>query len=746
MGRREEPVPDGPLRDFAQDLRRLRRDADVTYRALAVRARYSPSVLSAAAAGDVLPTLPVTLAYVAACGGEQAVWQTRWEQLAGVLRATHPGLLPPEALPGAAPVRAEPAEAAQHSDLARALEAIARQREDLDAVARADEPSLAEQSTLPGEAAPAVEPAVHAPGASTAGSGTGARIGPLGKQDPRRIGPFRLVGRLGGGAMGEVFLAVGPGQRPAALKLIRAELARDPLFRRRFAAELAAARKVAGVRCPAVVDADAEAQRPWMATEFVPAPPLHEIVERCGPLPEPAVFALAAGIAEALEAIHGAGIVHRDLKPSNVLWDGEGPKVIDFGVCRAADGTALTTTGSPVGTAGYTAPEQAEHGDARAAGDVFALGCVLAYAATGIAAFGEGTGHEILYRIIHQDPLPESVACRDERLRDLVLACLHKDPALRPNPAQVIEACEDAAAPDVPTPVAGMVAERGRCVARAVSRARMVRRARLGVAALGTAAAVALIPVLLLRGSGAPLHPNAAAPKTGTPGRAGSSQPAAGPGQGADSPSPVRPTASSTAATGGGAISPGAGSSGGPSGSSPGPPAVPSTQGGIGIQAAAPTAFSGPACASPSTTASLSLYTAPDGDGWHSVGDASAPNGCGTPMYTALSGKTDGQWQDDGDWVFHPGAGATCTAQVHIPDSSKAAATAHYWIYDEDGTKGTTGNKLLRDHPVDQSANRGAWVSLGTVTTSTGTLDVSIVDNGAGSADIAADNAELFCS
>jgi len=750
MGRREEPVPDGALREFAQDLRRLRREAGTTYRALAARANYSPSVLAAAAAGNVLPTLPVTLAYVAACGGEQAAWQTRWEQLAQALRTTHPGLLPPQAPPGPAPVQNETAaqaDATRHGDLARALAAIARQREDFDAVAGTDEASPADRGDAPGRATPTHETGVPPTLASTAGPETAARIAPLGKQDPRRIGPFRLVGRLGGGAMGEVFLAVGPGHRAAALKLIRAQLARDPLFRRRFAAELSAARKVAGERCPAVVDADPDAERPWIATEFVPAPPLHEIVERCGPLPEPAVFALACGIAEALAAIHAAGIVHRDLKPSNVLWDGHGAKVIDFGVCRAADATALTATGYPVGTAGYTAPEQAEHGDARAAGDVFALGCVLAYAATGVAAFGEGSGHEILYRVIHREPLAESVACRDERLRGLILACLDKNPAGRPSPAQVIEACDGAAAPDESAPVTGMVAERGRCAAKAVSRARAARRARLGAAALATTAAAALIPLLLLHGNGATPQPNAAALKTGTPARTGSPQNATGPGQGAGSPSPVRPTASSTTPPGGGTTSPPAGSSGGSSGGIQALPGAPSAQaqGTTGIQSATPTAFSGPACAS-TGTANLSLFNAPDGDGWSSVGDTSAPNGCGTPVYTALSGSTEGTWQDDGDWVFHPGAGATCTAQVHIPNSAKAATTAHYWIYDEDGTKGTTGDKLLRDHPVDQSANRGAWVTLGTVTTSTGTLDVSIVDNGAGSADIAADNAQLFCS
>src|SRR5579884_1442725 len=698
MGRREVPVPDGPLRDFAEDLRRLRREADMTYRALSARAGYSPSVLAAAAAGNLLPTLPVTLAFVGACGGDQAAWQSRWEQLARTLRATHPGLLHPE------PSGAREEEQSQHPD--------------------AQQTSARSSATAPVAEQPARSSATEPP-----------PIRRPQRHDPRRVGRFRVLGRLGGGAMGEVFLAAGPARRPAALKLIRAELARDPLFRRRFAAELSAARSVSGASCPPVVGADAEAQRPWMATEFVAAPPLHEIVERFGPLPEAAVFALAAGVAEALVAIHAAGIVHRDLKPSNILWDGQGPKVIDFGVSRALEGTALTATGHQVGTAGYTAPEQAERGQALPAGDVFALGCVLAYAATGHAAFGEGTGHEVLYRVIHQEPAPEAVACGDERLRELILACLDKDPAARPSPAQIIEACRGAAAPPPAPPVAEMIAERGRCAARLISRSRALRRTRLGLAALAAAIA-ALIPILLLSEHGAP-HPNAATVRAGT----GASPSAPRPGSSADQASSAQPTASTTSASPARVVSPGPSS-----GNARRSTAAPSTQsqGGVGVQAPAPTASSGPRCASAGAT-ELALYNAPDGDGWHGVTDASAPNGCGTPVYTTLSGQTD-TWQDNADWVFQPGNGASCTVKVHIPASSAASATAHYWVYDVDTTTGAHGNELLEHDPVDQGANRGAWVTLGTVTTTTGTLDVELVDNGTGSGTIAGDNAELFCS
>ena len=237
-------------------------------------------------------------------------------------------------------------------------------------------------------------------------------LAPLAQGDPSRIGSFRLLSRLGGGAMGEVFLAASRAGRPVAVKRVRAEYARDVVFRARFAKEVAAVRAVTGGHTPALIDADAEAERPWIATAYVPGPSLAQAVDLTGALPEPLVLALGGGIAEALAAIHAAGIVHRDLKPSNILLDRDGPKVIDFGISRALDGTALTATGMRVGTAGYTAPELAAHRQTLPAGDVFALGCVLAYAATGVTPFGEGADAQVLYRIVHEPPDPRALACR----------------------------------------------------------------------------------------------------------------------------------------------------------------------------------------------------------------------------------------------------------------------------------------------------------------------------------------------
>ena len=342
------------------------------------------------------------------------------------------------------------------------------------------EPASPEPAKLP--AHQSADPAPKPPAAMA--------LAPLAQGDPSRIGPFRLLSRLGGGAMGEVFLAASRTGRPVAVKRVRAEYARDVVFRARFAKEVAAVRAVTGGHTPALIDADAEAERPWIATAYVPGPSLAQAVDLNGALPEPLVLALGGAIAEALAAIHAAGIMHRDLKPSNILLDRDGPKVIDFGISRALDGTALTATGMRVGTAGYTAPELAAHRRTLPAGDVFALGCVLAYAATGVSPFGQGPDAQVLYRIVHEPPDPRALACRDETLRALIEACLDKDPDARPTPQAVIEASRGTPAPGgsrLPAPLAAQAAayegEAARLLARAARR-RVFRRAQIGLAPL----------------------------------------------------------------------------------------------------------------------------------------------------------------------------------------------------------------------------------------------------------------------
>ncbi|MFH8609534.1 PQQ-binding-like beta-propeller repeat protein [Streptomyces sp. NPDC018029] len=255
---------------------------------------------------------------------------------------------------------------------------------------------------------------------------------------PARIGPYEVFQLLGEGGMGRVFLARSPGSRLVALKVIRPEYAEAPDFRGRFRREAASARRVSGFFTPPVLDVDADAPQPWLATAYVPAPSLHDVVRRFGVLPEAGLRALGTGLAEALLAIHDAGIVHRDLKPGNVLVAEDGPRVIDFGISSAVDATQVTRTGAVVGTPGFMAPEQIV--SSRAAGpaaDVFSLGCVLVFAATGRGPFGSGGTAEILYRAVHHPPQLDGVPAA---LVPLISGCLGKDPALRPSAASVLAA------------------------------------------------------------------------------------------------------------------------------------------------------------------------------------------------------------------------------------------------------------------------------------------------------------------
>ncbi|WP_205717604.1 serine/threonine-protein kinase [Actinomadura soli] len=271
-------------------------------------------------------------------------------------------------------------------------------------------------------------------------------MGPLQADDPRAVGGYVLSARLGGGGMGQVYLGRSPGGRPVAVKLVRPEYGDDPQFRRRFAAEVEAARRVGGFFTAQVVDADPDADRPWLVTAYVPGPSLQAAVDEQGPLPVRAVRVLGAGLAEGLTAVHACGLVHRDLKPGNVILAPDGPRVIDFGIVRALEGASGTATGAITGTVAYMAPEQARGDrDIGPAADVFALGSVLVFASTGSAPFGQGQAHTVLYRIVREEPGLDGVPAG---LRDLVGACLAKDPADRPALADVLERCAGAAGDD----------------------------------------------------------------------------------------------------------------------------------------------------------------------------------------------------------------------------------------------------------------------------------------------------------
>jgi len=254
--------------------------------------------------------------------------------------------------------------------------------------------------------------------------------------DPERVGPYQVLGLLGAGGMGQVYLARSPGGRTVAVKVIRPDLAARRGFRERFSREVAAARGVSGMYTAAVIDADPDADLPWMATAYVDGPSLAAVVDERGPLPPDAVLALAAGLAEGLQAIHRAGLVHRDLKPSNVLLAADGPRIIDFGVSWAHQDSRLTDAGLVVGSPGFISPEQALDREVGPASDVFSLGAVLAYAASAHEPFGSGAAQGIMYRLVHE---PADLSAVPVELHHLISVCLAKEAGLRPTTAQLLD-------------------------------------------------------------------------------------------------------------------------------------------------------------------------------------------------------------------------------------------------------------------------------------------------------------------
>lgn len=282
--------------------------------------------------------------------------------------------------------------------------------------------------------------------------------------DPPRIAGHRLLGRLGAGGMGVVYLGRTDTGALAAIKVILPEYAADDDFRTRFRREVEAARRVESPWAVPVTGADTEGEQPWLATAFVPGPALSEAVARCGPLPPRSVRVLGRLLARALTSVHTAGLVHRDVKPGNVLLTVDGPRLIDFGIARAADATALTATGLLVGTPGFLSPEQAAGGGTEAgpASDVFSLGCLLAYAATGRPPFGSGAVDALLYRTVHDEP--DLAGVDDPELHALLAALLAKDPGARPTAADldtlITEDAPDGTADWLPGDVVALIADR----------------------------------------------------------------------------------------------------------------------------------------------------------------------------------------------------------------------------------------------------------------------------------------------
>jgi hypothetical protein len=257
----------------------------------------------------------------------------------------------------------------------------------------------------------------------------------------KRVGPYAVERTLGEGGMGTVYLARSRGGRAVAVKVARGELAADPDFRARFRAEVTAARAVGGFHTAPVVDADPDANPPWLATAYVPGPTLAERIRSQGPMGARELKALGAALAEALEAIHDCGLVHRDLKPGNIVMAEDGPRVLDFGIARAVESTRLTATGHAFGTPGFLAPEQAMGADVTGAADVFALGAVLVAAAGG-SAFGGGTPMGLMYRSVHEPP---DLSAVPPAMRELVASCLAKEPELRPSPTRFLDLLDGSA-------------------------------------------------------------------------------------------------------------------------------------------------------------------------------------------------------------------------------------------------------------------------------------------------------------
>ncbi|UED84994.1 serine/threonine-protein kinase [Streptomyces profundus] len=287
---------------------------------------------------------------------------------------------------------------------------------------------------------------------------------PLGPTDPQRVGHYRLLGKLGAGGMGSVYLARSDRGRTVAVKVVQPELARQPEFRQRFQHEVDAARRVGGEWTAPVLDGDTEAATPWVATGYVAGPSLHEVVASTyGRLPERTLRILANGLVRALRDIHAAGLVHRDLKPSNVMITIDGPRVIDFGIARALEATSegLTRTGAAVGSPGFMSPEQCRGETLSAASDIFCLGSVLTFAATGRTPFGDANSAmtALMLRIVqNQQDLTEV----PEAIRPLIEACLAGHPAERPSLDQLLDATATDEADDEPWLPGALIAKLGR--------------------------------------------------------------------------------------------------------------------------------------------------------------------------------------------------------------------------------------------------------------------------------------------
>ncbi|WP_320784310.1 serine/threonine-protein kinase, partial [Streptomyces sp. CRN 30] len=262
---------------------------------------------------------------------------------------------------------------------------------------------------------------------------------PLQNSDPTNMGRYRLVGRLGSGGMGSVYLGRTPGGRPAAVKVINAHLQDDPAALQRFRREVETLGTVRNAFTAALIDAEVDTPPFWMATEYVPGPTLADAVEASGPFPVDLGRAVLAALAEGLADVHVHGVLHRDIKPQNVILSATGPQLIDFGIARSDEMANITQVGTAIGTPGYMAPETLTRSEAGPPSDVFALGVTMAYCLTGRPPYGHGSLATVSYRTVHEEM---DLAGVDAGMAELIALCGHKDPARRPGPQRIVELCD----------------------------------------------------------------------------------------------------------------------------------------------------------------------------------------------------------------------------------------------------------------------------------------------------------------
>lgn len=572
---------------------------------------------------------------------------------------------------------------------------------------------------------------------------------PLAANDPEDIGPYRLLRRLGSGAMGRVYLAVAkddPDAEPVAVKLIHGHLADQPLFRQRFAHELAAMRAVRDPHSARLLAADSDASQPWFASTFVPGPGIDAAVAARGPLPAAEVGAIGIGVARGLTAIHAARIVHRDLKPANILLGHDGPVIIDFGIARAADATYLTATGLQVGTFEFMSPEQASGQYVGPPSDVFALGSVLFFAATGHSPFTANSAPAIAQLIVSAPPAADADSI-PAGLREVVLDCLEKDPARRPGLAALIEkltavVAADAAGPAPSTGGSSSAPSGSPATELALERvvqptpppsvpssASRHRRVALASTVIAVTAAAAVTTTLLVGNSGAKTRATSATAGEAGPTTAGSASAARSRSPYSSASASSLPVVHSPSVSG-----PALGSA------NPGPVVTtvdtPATTPSHAAQAGKPSIYDetlGVGCSN-AAHGTVDEYQYTSSHPWDGATAASwSVSACKNALaYTTTTpASSPTEWYNDYVWTFsHVPSGADCTFRVYVADSAYSEHEASYFWFD--GAHPATDSADDDTFIVDQPSLHGSWYDYGPEVFRSGEASLEFTDRRVG--------------